>query len=113
MNYDSISGGDAMEAIEWLAGYPCFSYSLLYPTEEVKDITTAWRFILDGLSKKSPMTLSTEKGSGYNKYGLVQGHSYPIVGLNILYDHGKASYFLLKVFNPWRNDKAYNGTFSD
>lgn len=37
VNYHNVVGGDPLVAIDWLTGYPGFSYSLEYPTEEVKD----------------------------------------------------------------------------
>ena len=59
------------------------------------------------------MTLSTYRGEGIGQYGLVNNHAYAIVGVDVLYDNDAPSHYLVKVFNPWRNDEPYNGTFND
>lgn len=45
-NYNRIKSGLAVEALEWLEGYPGFFYSLSpTPAEEVKDVDAVWKFL--------------------------------------------------------------------
>ena len=65
-NYDNIVSGDTLEAIEWLTGFPSFSYPLDYPTEEVKDWVAVWNLIVREIYKKSLLSFSTANGEGNN-----------------------------------------------
>lgn len=59
------------------------------------------------------MTFGTAKGTGQNKYGIILSHTYAIVGTAVLYNNGKPSTFLYKVYNPWNDDSFYTGTYND
>ena len=60
------------------------------------------------------MTLSSYRGVGVSKYGIVNGHAYAITGVaELKNDAGEVVHKLIQIFNPWRSDTAYNGTFND
>ena len=39
-------------------------------------------------------------------------HAYAIVGAAVVEDDGK-EYFLIKLYNPWRDDSFFKGPFND
>ena len=112
VNYDNIVAGDVLEAVDWLTGFPGFSFSLTYPTGDVSTYISAWNFISSEIGKKSVMTLQTARGEGKNADGIVLNHAYSIVGARTLTYNGK-TYYLLRLYNPWRFDYFYTGAFND
>lgn len=45
VNYDHIVGGDPLEAVEFLTGYPGFSYSLEYESGDITSAYNLWTYI--------------------------------------------------------------------
>ena len=88
VNYDNIVAGDVLEAVDWLTGFPGFSFSLTYPTGDVSTYISAWNFISSEIGKKSVMTLQTARGEGKNADGIVLNHAYSIVGARTLTYNG-------------------------
>jgi hypothetical protein len=132
-SYSSITGGDALQALQDLTGFPCHRIDAEWEKAS-KDPTAAesirlfdklvefdaagYLFNLNTPGTDNAAYMGKDAGSGnsasfeemYKKAGLAMGHAYTCIAAKKFDEHGIR---LLKIRNPWGNGVEWTGDWSD
>ena len=104
-NYARLSGGLSFEAVRTLTGMPTIPHFPMYYRQKYDD-NTLWSILSEGDKKNYVMSGGIFK----NKFGLVSGHAYTIIGVNEVTHNNKIEK-LVKIRNPWAKEN-YTGPWS-
>ena len=108
--YINAIGGRVNEPFEVLTGFGSRVYNISNINEDAK------KEILEEMKEadKSNCFIScgTKHDESIQNFGLVDGHAYTIIGLNVIETIYRDKYTLLQLRNPWSH-KEWNGDWSD
>ncbi|OAF66850.1 hypothetical protein A3Q56_05415 [Intoshia linei] len=108
--YESLCGGSSSEGFEDMTGGLSETFFINKETNLKQLCHQLEKFI----KEKSLMSCSikSEGGEVTLSNGLIKGHAYTITGFKTFSINSK-NYNLVRIRNPWGNDKEWNGAWSD
>ncbi|KXJ29972.1 calpain-B isoform X1 [Exaiptasia diaphana] len=109
-SYEALKGGQTGEALEDFTGGLSESYDLKKPPEDLFAIMqkAMARSSLMGCSIAAKPNEIEAKGA----MGLVKGHAYTVTGVHTVNYRGRPTE-LVRVRNPWGNDREWEGDWGD
>jgi calpain len=111
-SYEALKGGQTSEAMEDFTGGVTETFDL----REGKRPKRFFNLMMKATERQSLMCCSIEAKKGEIEAkasnGLIKGHAYTITGVEKV-AHGMSTLKLVRIRNPWGNEKEWTGAYSD